>query len=159
MLSDERNPHPSEIQPGLFDRQVLNQIPDGILVVDDLGDTVFLNSAARRIFGLEETLMQGLPVRELLPEWSELPARVDGKDVWGTRSDGKRVELEVSTSLAHTLRGVLALVSVRDVSGRREKASKIATEREVLEDEIQVLKAHESHHFLELNEAARVLES
>jgi len=143
----------------LFDRQILDQLPDGILVVDDLGDTVYLNAAAYKIFGLESASTFGFPIVNLLPNWSELPAQVGSREGLGLRADGSSLQLEVSTSLAHTDRGVLALASIRDVSGRRERESQKETARDALRDEIRGLKAHENHLHSELNEAARILES
>jgi PAS domain S-box-containing protein len=149
----------SQISSDSFDRQILDQIPDGLLIVDDLGGLVFLNSAARKIFGLDDAPMVGSPIVDLLPDWSDLQAHAVGREGWGLGSDGSRLELDVSTSLAHTDRGVLALASIRDVSGRKERESRDETDRDALRDEIRGLKAHEVYHDSELTEAAKVLES
>lgn len=55
---DERN----------FYRELLEQAPDAILVVNDRGEIESSNQEAARLFGFDQEKMSGMPLQELIPE-------------------------------------------------------------------------------------------
>ena len=143
-----------------FGYQVLSQIPDSILVVDDLGVIVFTNHAAKRLFKLKRDRSTPLPIAELIPNWTELPARGFVESTLGTRRDGAQIQLELSIGLARTCKGLVAVISVRPSPAVRPDALKTQEETKVaLQEELQQSKNRELLLHAEIDEAARLLES
>jgi two-component system, sporulation sensor kinase E len=57
-----------------FLETLFNTIEDGILVVDENGKVLYINSAVNRILGLQQSNMEGQPISRFLPEldWERL---------------------------------------------------------------------------------------
>lgn len=57
-----------------FLETLFNTIEDGILVVDETGKVLYINSAVNRILGLQQTDIEGQPISRFLPEvdWEHL---------------------------------------------------------------------------------------
>ncbi len=61
-------PHPHPCRPARIDASVvLSALPDPVLVVDGSGDIRYVNLEAQEFFDLSSSMMEGLPLADLLP--------------------------------------------------------------------------------------------
>lgn len=132
-------------------RNLMQSIPDGILVVDGEQRVVEANRAAVELCGIERREELLRPLEELAqyfepsgPEglsWEQIAERVSARE-WGTcesrirRSDGTSLEIEIKTSSLEPREGQYAAVLVlRDVTEQKQLES--------LRDEFFSIAAHE----------------
>jgi PAS domain S-box-containing protein len=134
MIGDAVKPDAIPIGAGF--RDLLESMPDGILVVAPSGRIVVCNSQAERLFGYDGGELQDQPVDRLLParlrenhghhraDFFALPRTRSmgmGRELHGVRKDGTEFPVEISLSPLHTPDGTLVLSAVRDI-GERTKA-------------------------------------
>jgi PAS domain S-box-containing protein len=115
---------------GLF-RDLLESLPDGIVLVDPAGLIAFSNPAADRLFGYPRGDLQGKPIDLLLPEryrgaqfWRrDLPGDGPpagsprmGIELCGLRRDGTEFPLEINMSPLKTEGGTLVMSAIRDIT-------------------------------------------
>ncbi len=129
---------------GLF-QGLAEYMPDAIVVVDDHGLIVLVNSQAERMFGYARDELLGRPVESLLPErfrqahaghrgkYSSQPRTRPmgaGLDLFGRRQDGSEFPVEISLSPLQTESGTMAMSAIRDVTDRKraEQALRLANE-------------------------------
>jgi two-component system sensor histidine kinase DevS len=128
-------------------REALDAAPDGIVVVDDAGSIVFVNSMAQLLFGYSARELAGMSVDELLPEnvrGSHAGRRAEygahprtrsmgsGLDLHGRRQSGVEFPVEISLSPLRTDDGPLVVVIIRDVTERRTADEELQRAHEVL---------------------------
>jgi PAS domain S-box-containing protein len=116
-------------------RALIDAAPDGILVCDDQGTLVLVNSEAERMFGYAHEELLGKHIEALIPEHvrprhhhhlasytaePRLRPMASSLDLRGRRKDGSELPVEISLSPFTTERGLLVIAGVRDVSDRRE---------------------------------------
>lgn len=117
---------------GVWD--MIEALPDGVLLADGSGRIVAVNSQLEEIFGLDRADILGRPVEELIPErFGDVHRahreryRADpvvramgvGLDLWGRRGDGAEFPIEVSLSPLATESGPIVVATVRDIGDRR----------------------------------------
>lgn len=124
-------------------RDVLESLPDPLLVVDQGERIVYVNRQAHRLFRYSEWDLVGRPFHQLLPErfreahgvhvrlfFSVARARPMGTGLvlFGLRSDGGEFPVDVSLSPIKTAQGLYVLAAVRDMTAHQEavKAVKAA---------------------------------
>ncbi|RJQ09333.1 MAG: PAS domain S-box protein [Dehalococcoidia bacterium] len=134
-----------EFQDEIF-RVIVEDAPDGILLVDLAGRVVFANRQVTELFGYASEEIHGQRVEILIPEnkramhiihreiYQEHPETRpmgSGLDLAGRRRDGSTFPVEISLSLLSTGEGDLAVAVVRDVSRQRrgEEALRRSEER------------------------------
>jgi protein-histidine pros-kinase len=115
-------------------RQLLESVPDSIVVVSREGRIVQVNSQTERLFGYSGEELKGQAIETLLPEWirdvrvahrsgyfEDPKARPMGQGLdWnGRRRDGSEFPVEIRLSPLETEEGMQVIGSVRDVSDRR----------------------------------------
>lgn len=127
-------------------RAIIDDAPDGILLVDPAGRIVFANRQVTDLFGYALEEIHGQRVEMLLPEhkramhvihreiYQERPETRpmgSGLDLSGRRRDGSTFPVEISLSHLGTGEGNLAVAAVRDVSRQRrgEEALRRSEER------------------------------
>jgi len=127
-------------------RAIIEDAPDGILLVDRSGRIIYANHQVTEMFGYPLDEVQGQRVEILLPEnkramhvihrevYQEHPETRpmgSGLDLSGRRADGVVFPVEISLSLLHAGEGELAVAVVRDVSRQRrgEEALRRSEER------------------------------
>jgi len=115
-------------------RALLEAAPDAIVVVNQFGMIVLVNSQTEKLFGYGPEELIGQPAEILVSEHSrslqndqysrflapasERPA-VAGLELFGLRKDGSEFPVEIRLSPVDTKYGVLVSSAIRDISERR----------------------------------------
>jgi two-component system, cell cycle sensor histidine kinase and response regulator CckA len=128
-------------------RALVECAPDAVVVTDERGSIILVNSQAERLFGYAPGELVGRPVELLLPEGARAAhrrhragylanpeARTMGADLdlAATRKDGSTFPVDVSLSPLRTdSGGVVVITSVRDITERKraEEAQRQSEER------------------------------
>jgi PAS domain S-box-containing protein len=120
-------------------RDLLESMPDGIVMVNAAGRIVFSNSQADTMFGYPEGALRGSAIETLLPQrfrgahvahrsnyFSQLRTRTMGMglELYGLRQDGTEFPVEISLSPLATEEGSLVMSAIRDISGRKKAEEK-----------------------------------
>jgi PAS domain S-box-containing protein len=128
--------------------QVVEAMPNGVLMVNSSGIIEIVNAQAERIFGYNRNELLGQPVEQLIPQPSakshsfnrELffknpSTRVmgEGRELFGLRSDGKEFPMEIGLAPVNTTEGIKVLASVMDLTERRNATIALNESRERLE--------------------------
>jgi PAS domain S-box-containing protein len=118
---------------------LIESMPDAIVMADSNGGIVLVNGQAEALFGYPAGGLAGKSIDVLLPErlreahaahrvgYFERPrlrAMGEGMELRGRRADGGEFPVEISLSPLHTDQGTLVLAAVRDVSHRRKAEEK-----------------------------------
>lgn len=115
-------------------RELLDSMPDAIVIVNDIGRIVLVNAQAEAMFGYEPHELVGASLTVLLPEryrathgrhreryMSHPHTRPMGRglDLYGLRKNGEEFPVEISLSPLRTDVGTLGMSAIRDISERR----------------------------------------
>ena len=124
---------------------LLESMPDGILMVDQGGRIVHSNSHAESLFGYQSGELRGQSIEHLLPgrfrgmhaghrsNYFEQPRPRTmgmGLELYGLRKDGTEFPVEISLSPMQTEGGTLVVSAIRDISERKKAEQKF---RDLLE--------------------------
>jgi protein-histidine pros-kinase len=128
---------------------LLESVPDAIVVVDANGVIVMTNAQAEMLFGYAPRQLLGLSLEQLLPErfrggHAAQRARFlaqprnrpmgAGLDLYGLRRDGNEFPVEISLAPVRTVRGLFVSSAIRDASARKraeqalQQASRLKSE-------------------------------
>jgi PAS domain S-box-containing protein len=128
-------------------RAVVEAVPSAILLVNDKGLITLANAQAETVFGYQRAELVAKPVETLIPEHLRTPhaglrsgyagdprARAMGADreLFARRKDGAEIPVEVALSPMPTRDGLFVLVSVVDVTERRNVERATARQRDDL---------------------------
>lgn len=131
-------------------RGLLESAPDAIVIVDQTGRIVLINSQTERLFRYAREELLGRPIEILVPDRfrHQHPAHRDayfeqprvremgaGLDLLGIRKNGQEVPVGISLSPLETEEGLLVSSSIRDVTDRKR------TERTLQEKNVELEKA------------------
>jgi protein-histidine pros-kinase len=120
-------------------RDLLESMPDGIVMVNAAGRVLLANAQAERLFGYKSSELRGKSIEMLLPEryrgahvghrsnyFSEPRTRTMGigLELYGLRSDGTEFPVEISLSPLKTEEGTLTMSAIRDIGGRKKAEQK-----------------------------------
>ena len=95
-------------------RGLLENAPDAMVVVNDEGAMVLVNSRTETLFGYEREELLGKPVTMLVPRKLDSGA----EQAYGVDSTGREFPVEISLSPIETMDGVLLSAAIRDVTER-----------------------------------------
>jgi PAS domain S-box-containing protein len=116
-------------------RSLLEAAPDAMVIVDQHGIIVLVNSLTKHMFGYTADELPGRHVEMLMPARMrgslnelqlscmtdpEAPEGNKGVELMGLRKDGSQFPVEVTLSPLETTQGVLMSMAVRDVTIRRQ---------------------------------------
>jgi len=121
--------------------------PSGIILVNDRGHIVLVNSQIEKLFDYQREELIGRPVEILVPERfaSQHPAhRAEffagptarsmgaGRELFGRRKDGGEFPVEIGLNPIQTPDGILILAAVVDISARKLAEAETVQRREEL---------------------------
>jgi diguanylate cyclase (GGDEF)-like protein/PAS domain S-box-containing protein len=122
-------------------RALLENTPDAIVITDDEGTIVLINSQTERMFGYSRDELIGAPVDRLVPprlvathelmrrgsaDGSHLGPLGSGVDLLARRKDGSEIPVEISFGSLETEQGRMVSAAVRDVTDRKLAADALA---------------------------------
>jgi PAS domain S-box-containing protein len=131
------------MQPLVSD--VVEAMPDGVVIVDDHGLIVMVNVEAERMLGYRRDELLGQPVEVLLPDelvhahvghrtgFAADPHRRamgQGLSLLAQRSDGSTFDVEISLAPAHIGGDDVVIASIRDVTQKRLVEAELADARQ-----------------------------
>ena len=115
--------------------ELLESMPDGIIIVDRTGQIVLANGHAEKLFGYERGELCGKPLETLLPErfrkahvahrssYDSQPHRralgAAPVELYGRKKDGAEFPVDISLSPLQTEEGTLTVSSIRDITERK----------------------------------------
>jgi len=109
-------------------RELLESAPDAMVVADRDGRIVLVNAQAEKLFGYRRGELLGRSVDMLAPERFRRAHFFDSSgidpadpepDLHARRKDGSEFPAEIGLGSLQTEQGVLAIASIRDISGRK----------------------------------------
>jgi two-component system sensor histidine kinase/response regulator len=129
-------------------RQVVESAPNGMLMIDPLGNITLVNKQVETMFGYSREEMLGKPVEMLIPErfcpdhpahrigyFSAPSSRAmgAGRELFGLHKNGQEFPVELGLNPIDTPNGKLALASIVDITMRKRTESALSKAAQDLE--------------------------
>jgi PAS domain S-box-containing protein len=107
-------------------RGLIDAAPDAVVLADEAGMIVLVNSQTEELFGYDREALIGQPIETLLPGYlreAETRAMGAGLDLVCHRRDGSEFPVEISLSAMEAEEGRLVIAFVRDITDRQRGES------------------------------------
>ena len=142
-------------QENITMRTLLESLGEGVVIIDNSGTILFLNSRAEQIFGYPTADLIGKQHSLLIPErfreihqghqahfFAEPKIRPMGQllDLAGRRMDGSEFPLEISLSYLETINGLLVLAFISDISLRKRSEKRLREVEEMFRMQVEIVK-------------------
>ena len=129
-------------------RALLEAAPDAMVIVNQDGTIVLVNSQTERLFGYDRDELLGEPIEMLVPEEKreghpalvrrylgqrEVRAIGEALNLTAQAKDGRLIPVDISLSPIETREGTLVVASVRDVTERKKAEEAIREQKEFVE--------------------------
>ena len=126
---------------------IVESVPNGIVMTNETGKIIFVNSSASRMFGYEASELIGQNIEILVPARvrpthvhfrdsfiSSPSARPMGKgrDLYALRKDGSEFPVEIGLNPVNTRNGRVVLSTVVDITERKELEDRVLLRTEEL---------------------------
>jgi len=136
-------------------RTLLESLAEGVVIMDNSGAILLVNTAAEQMFGYQREDLIGKPQAVLIPErfrkvheehlarfFAEPRMRPTDQllDLTGLRRDGDEFPVEISLSYVDTINGVLVMALVSDVSLRKEYETRLRESEEMFHMQVAWVK-------------------
>jgi PAS domain S-box-containing protein len=123
-------------------KQLVENAPDAMVIVNQQGSIVFANAQTEKLFGYARTDLVGKPINLLIPEryrdrhthhWDNYfnnPCSRSmgiGMELYAVREDGSEFPVEISLNPIETPEGLLVSSSIRDFSERKQVETTLRT--------------------------------
>ncbi|QWR76557.1 PAS domain S-box protein [Candidatus Magnetomonas plexicatena] len=126
-------------------RAIIENVPDGMIALDDNKAITMFNSSAERIFGysvsevIGHTFMLLLPdeFREIHDSLSAFERRIETLEMVGKRKDGSVFPMEFRTNILEFIGSPMTIVMVRDITQRKLYEEEIKRSKDELELKVQ----------------------
>ncbi len=135
-------------------RGLLETVPDAIVMVNNTGRIVLINSQAEALFGYNRDEIIGKPIEILLPErfrqnhvghrtryFGEPKTRTMGAglELFACEKDGSEFPVEISLSPLSTDEGTFAMSAIRDITDRRKLQEELRRKNDELKQQNQLI--------------------
>jgi protein-histidine pros-kinase len=136
-------------------RTLLESLAEGVVIIDNSGTILLVNSRAEQLFGYAKKDIIGKPHSYLIPErfreiheehqahfFEEPRIRPMGEllDLAGRRKDGSEFPAEISLSYIETINGTLVMAFISDITIRKEYESHLRESEELFRIQVECVK-------------------
>jgi PAS domain S-box-containing protein len=141
----------------LKSHQILEAVPNAVLLVDQRGFITFANSHAHDIFAYGQGELLAQSIEQLIPErlrTEHAPLRQNffsspqnrlmgqGRELYGLRKDGSEFPVEIGLNSLESENGTMVLASIIDVTHQKKAAQDLLANNEILAERNHLLSSY-----------------